>query len=199
MQGIDVIGDIHGYATELSLLLHHLEHRDLDGTINMDNQRKIVFIGDYVDRGSEQKMTIDIVRSLVECDKAHALMGNHELGAIQYGLRLPDGPKREKRYGNKHSPANAKGHGAFLREFPIESAEYEEVHANFFQKLPIYLEIDGAQFIHACWDEGSLAQVRPYLDDAHCLTYAAHVGIAQKEEPLYSGIRHLLYGPKHNP
>lgn len=83
--GYDVIGDIHGHAGELRALLagmgytqHGRGYRHLD--------RKVLFVGDFVDRGPAISEVIDIVRSMVDANDALAVMGNHEYNAISFTL-----------------------------------------------------------------------------------------------------------------
>lgn len=68
------IGDIHGCADALTRLLAEIErHRD-------GRPRKLVFLGDYVDRGPESAAVIRILRECREAepDAVTCLMGNHE-------------------------------------------------------------------------------------------------------------------------
>lgn len=79
------IGDVHGCADALRRLLAEIvRHR---GT----RPRRLVFLGDYVDRGPESAAVIEILRGLqrVEPDAVTCLMGNHEalvLDAYANGL-----------------------------------------------------------------------------------------------------------------
>jgi serine/threonine protein phosphatase 1 len=66
-----VIGDVHGCYDELCALLDMI-HKHADG-----NQYKIIFVGDYVDRGPDSKKVVDQIR-LLEKEGCIALMGNHE-------------------------------------------------------------------------------------------------------------------------
>jgi len=50
----DLIGDIHGHADELRALLTKLGYNQLEGSWSHEN-RKVVFLGDYIDRGPKQK------------------------------------------------------------------------------------------------------------------------------------------------
>ena len=66
-----VIGDVHGCHTELCELI---------ARILMDCQGKdykLIFVGDYVDRGPHSKEVVDLVRKL-QSEGHVALMGNHE-------------------------------------------------------------------------------------------------------------------------
>mgnify|MGYP000170278797 CR=1 FL=1 len=66
-----VIGDIHGCHDELcnliAQILIHCKGEDF----------KLIFVGDYVDRGPKSKEVVDLVRRL-ERQGHVALMGNHE-------------------------------------------------------------------------------------------------------------------------
>ena len=66
-----VIGDVHGC---------HFELCELIARILMDCQGKdykLIFVGDYVDRGPKSKEVVDLVRKL-QSEGHVALMGNHE-------------------------------------------------------------------------------------------------------------------------
>lgn len=67
-----VVGDIHGCYDELCLLLDKIyDHADGD-------PRKIIFVGDYVDRGPNSKEVVEQVMRMQDRGDAIALMGNHE-------------------------------------------------------------------------------------------------------------------------
>ena len=68
------IGDIHGYSAALGALLDRIEsHR-------RGRDRRLVFVGDYIDRGPNSAGVIDLVRDLQrrEPENVICLMGNHE-------------------------------------------------------------------------------------------------------------------------
>lgn len=79
------IGDIHGCADALTRLLAEIErHR-------AGRPRRLVFLGDYVDRGPDSAAVVRILRDLQadEPDAVTCLMGNHEalmLEAYRAGL-----------------------------------------------------------------------------------------------------------------
>lgn len=56
---IDFIGDIHGHASKLKQLLSDMQYELKNGAYH-HLERKVVFIGDYIDRGLEIKETLDI-------------------------------------------------------------------------------------------------------------------------------------------
>ena len=50
----DIIGDVHGYSTELGLLLEKMGYQKRFGVYN-HNTLKAIFLGDFVDRGPDVK------------------------------------------------------------------------------------------------------------------------------------------------
>ncbi len=76
----DIIGDIHGHAEALKALLFKLGYNASGGVWQHPN-RKVIFVGDYIDRGPAIRETLQIVRAMSENEKATALMGNHEYNA----------------------------------------------------------------------------------------------------------------------
>ncbi|MBT7767373.1 MAG: serine/threonine protein phosphatase, partial [Bdellovibrionales bacterium] len=73
---IFVISDIHGCDTELKLLLNKLPLEP--------NKSKIIFLGDYIDRGIESKQVIDTIMELQGMFDVVTLMGNHEEMLINF-------------------------------------------------------------------------------------------------------------------
>ena len=66
------IGDVHGQLAALNELFVQIEQTGWD---------RLVFLGDYIDRGPDSKGTIDFIRSLQDAhgsDKVVAIKGNHE-------------------------------------------------------------------------------------------------------------------------
>lgn len=79
-----VIGDVHGCYTELMALLDKIENRDADA--------RIIFVGDWVDRGPEQKKTLDwMLEHISEDGKYQSVRGNHDEEAWMWykGQYLP--------------------------------------------------------------------------------------------------------------
>jgi serine/threonine protein phosphatase 1 len=68
------VGDIHGCHRELAFLLNHLESEE-----KLSSEDLVIFIGDYVDRGTASKLVID---RLIDFKKKFPdtvfLRGNHE-------------------------------------------------------------------------------------------------------------------------
>lgn len=72
---IYAIGDIHG---ELPLLEELLDEIRWDAHRHRDTSHKIVFIGDYVDRGLHSREVIELVMAGIEGFETICLRGNHE-------------------------------------------------------------------------------------------------------------------------
>jgi hypothetical protein len=88
--GIDIIGDIHGMHTRLVAMLDALGYRRAAGRWAHAESRRIVFAGDYVDRGARVAEVVELVRELCEHRVALALAGNHDTNAIAFATRAHD-------------------------------------------------------------------------------------------------------------
>ena len=80
----DIIGDIHGCAKSLISLLVKLGYQKKNG-IHQQQGYKVIFLGDFIDRGPYQREVINIVRPMIDNDYALSVMGNHE-----YNIGHPD-------------------------------------------------------------------------------------------------------------
>ncbi len=136
-----VIGDIHGCAKELESMLKILTSRS---TIN-DN---FIFVGDYINKGSESKEVIDLlIKFKNERPNSRFLKGNHELVLLDY-LRFSDatkdfflrmgGDKTLESY-KARDTSNIEERRAF---FPHE-------HLEFFKSLENYIISNDYVFVHA--------------------------------------------------
>ena len=89
----DLIGDIHGHATELEQILRELGYARKNG-VYQRSDRMVVFLGDFIDRGPQIRETLEIVRPMVDGGHALAVMGNlvdnETPGAAGRVMRLAD-------------------------------------------------------------------------------------------------------------
>lgn len=83
-QFYDIIGDIHGYADALRRLLIKMGYTELQGVFRHDS-RKIIFVGDFVDRGPQQIEVLRIARKMWEAGAASAVLGNHGVQCNRLG------------------------------------------------------------------------------------------------------------------
>jgi hypothetical protein len=152
----DFIGDIHGYADELESLLTKLGYTTQDGVYSHPS-RKVIFAGDYIDRGPQIRETLQIVKDMADKGSALALMGNHEFNAILYHL-----PDNKGGYLREHSEKNTQQHSATLAQFK-EHLEEWQVYLDWFMRLPLFMETPDFRVVHACWDQNNIAYLRNVL------------------------------------
>jgi len=153
---IDFIGDIHGHADKLIELLEKLGYAEKNGAYSHP-LRKVVFVGDYIDRGPKIRETLMIARQMVESGNALALMGNHEYNALCFNYE-----EREGGHLSKHLIKNIVQHYETLKQFQNRQVEYEE-YLEWFKTLPLYYETDSFRAVHACWDNDNISFLRSEL------------------------------------
>lgn len=188
----DIIGDIHGQADKLHALLQKLDYAQHNGVYQQAN-RVAIFVGDFIDRGLQQKEVINIVRPMIDAGKALAVMGNHEFNAICYHSSSPTNPDQ---YLRKHSENNIKQHQNFLNEYPHGNSETNEL-ITWFKTLPLFLEIESEfRVIHACWDDEiiDLLKDKNYINQNNCLKPELYPQASEKGHELYQAIETLLKG-----
>lgn len=150
----DLIGDIHGYAGELHALLAKLGYEERDGAHRHPHGRRVIFLGDWVDRGPAIGETLRVVRAMHDGGTALAVPGNHEFNALAYAT--PDGPD----WLRKHTPKNNEQHEATLEQFAGRADEWRD-HLDWFRTLPLWLELPGLRAVHAAWDAVAAARLGP--------------------------------------
>lgn len=181
-ESYDLIGDIHGEAHLLRDLLARLDYCERGGSYRHAH-RRVIFLGDYIDRGPAVRETLHIIRAMVEDGAAVALCGNHELDVLLHDT--PDGRGGWLRtHGGRHTALHAQTH----REFADRPGEWCE-WLRWFQVLPLYLELPGLCAVHACWDETSIERLRDRRLDAELLHAVAD---PQSDDSL--AVRTLLRG-----
>jgi hypothetical protein len=187
----DIIGDIHGHAEKLTALLAKLGYREQGGAWRHP-EKTAIFVGDFVDRGPGQLATIDIVRRMVDCGAAQAVLGNHEFNAIAW--HMPD-PAKEGAHLRAHNTKNRHQHAAFLAEVEHDKARHREV-IDWFMTLPLWLETDGFRVIHACWHPGHMTTLEPYLNQGRRLNPAVIEAASRLDSLLFQSIEALIKGPQ---
>ena len=73
--GFDVVGDLHGCLSEFKELLGKLGYEQ-DGSHSRD--RRLVLVGDLVDRGPDVLGCLELVQELVSQGRAFCVAGNHD-------------------------------------------------------------------------------------------------------------------------
>jgi hypothetical protein len=162
----DLIGDIHGHSAPLARLLEKLGYKKSNG-VYRQAERRVIFLGDFIDRGPNQREVIEIVRPMIEQGAALSVMGNHEFNAIAWHTEDPDNPRE---YLREHSRRHRRQHQAFLDQYE-GTADHAEL-IEWFRSLPLWLELPGLRVVHACWDDVLMQDLQvcfpslnQYLDD----------------------------------
>lgn len=93
-----VVGDIHGCIEKLAGLLARI---DDDIARHADQTARVVFVGDYIDRGEN---SADVLRFMADVTRRYperlvALMGNHERMLLDFLADPTGSAKRWIRYG----------------------------------------------------------------------------------------------------
>lgn len=159
----DLIGDIHGHATELKQLLTQLHYAPHGKGFRHPEGRKALFVGDYIDRGGEVRETLAIVRAMVDAGDAIALMGNHEYNAMAFHQQASGGGHLRP-----HLIKNIMQHYATLKAFKGDQRGYEDF-IDWCFSLPLWYEDAHLRAVHATWDDTYIALLDSLLDDGHRL------------------------------
>lgn len=183
----DLIGDIHGHADELVQLLKALGYEKAQGAYRHPD-RKVIFVGDFIDRGPKIRQVLEIVRPMIEEGNAAAVMGNHELNALAYHTEDPESPGDFLR---RHTPKNEKLHRKTVEQLkPNELVSY----LDWFRTLPMWLDLDGLRVVHACWDERAMTRIADALEKEGGITPDLLHSACRDEKPLFGPVEVVLKG-----
>lgn len=130
------IGDIHGCYEQLKELV--------ENEIQIKKTDKLIFLGDYIDRGNQSREVIDYI---IELKKKNfdivALIGNHEsmlLDALDNYLLFPEWIQN--------------GGSETMMSFGINSLkQLEQVYIDFFKGLQFYYLLNNFLFVHAGFND----------------------------------------------
>jgi hypothetical protein len=181
-----LIGDIHGHADKLEALLLKLGYALKNGSY-FNPEKKVVFVGDYIDRGPQIRDTLQIVRRMVENEKAIALMGNHEYNALCFHFQESEGGHLRK-----HNIKNIIQHFETLKQFQNRQKEYEE-YLEWFKTLPLFYETDKFRAVHACWDVENIDYLRNTLSNDRLTDELIYQSV-RKGSPLNLALEDTLKG-----
>ena len=150
MSNIYVIGDIHGCSMALAKLLKKIKP--------LAKGDKVIFIGDYIDRGPDSKGVIEIILQLrAEHARVLALMGNHEwmlLNALR-GIG-------KKEFLSIGGDATLKSYGIPTGSINNLAALIPRSHLDFFLELLPYWQDENYIYVHAGLQPGvHLSQQSP--------------------------------------
>lgn len=150
---VDVVGDVHGEIDALNDLLARLGYGP-DGT--HPEGRRLVFVGDLVDRGPDTPAVLRTVRRLTETGRAQCVAGNHELALLH-------GTKRAYNhwFHGKGDPSDP----VCADQRLLPSEERTGVR-RWIAELPLALERADLRVVHACWHGPAIELLRAEHDAA---------------------------------
>jgi hypothetical protein len=186
----DVIGDIHGHADALHRLLTKLGYAEQGGAYAHPD-RKVIFLGDFIDRGPDQMEVLRVARAMHEAGNARSVMGNHEFNAMCWAT--PNGRGGHLR---PHTEKNEAQHHEFLRQIGAGSPAHEDTLA-WFRTLPVWIDLGGLRLVHACWHETSQSELNSScLDAEQRFTTHGILKAGTPGTPEYRAAEILLKGPE---
>ena len=144
---LDIIGDIHG---ELDALVSLRKKLGYDDRGVHPAGRRLVFIGDLVDRGPDSPGVLRAVMRMVEAGNAQCIIGNHELNA------LCNDPEKRRQGEGWWYPPDESG----FASVPVSEEDKEESFLPFLRGLPAALERGNLRVVHACWCARSIESLR---------------------------------------
>lgn len=145
------VGDIHGRLDLLERLIRRLEPE-------LDLDDRLVFVGDYVDRGPDSKGVIDFLLNLQTQRDCVFLKGNHEDMMLETlgGRFTSTGQRMSFPAAMRYQPhiwmyngaiATAESYG---RDFSnLRADDLPEAHLEFLRQLKMYHIQDDLAFVHA--------------------------------------------------
>jgi serine/threonine protein phosphatase 1 len=119
------VGDIHGYAPSLSAVLNKIEEF---------KTKRIIYVGDYIDRGPQPKETIDLI--LEHKHEKIMLMGNHELMFLNSTGGEEKNPKAVMEWSQNGYETTLKSFGA--SDVSSLMKNMEQKYLDFFNSLDLF-------------------------------------------------------------
>jgi len=120
----DIIGDVHGCLGELEQLLERLQPL-----------RKLIFLGDLVDRGPDSVGVLRRVMQLVSEGQAYCVPGNHDIKLLKY----LNGKKVQLSHGLAET----------VQQLEQESPEFRQQVKAFLESLISHYQLDGGRLVVA--------------------------------------------------
>lgn len=140
----DIIGDIHGCFEELKELLLKLgytirivepDFSNFGFLVTPPADRKVIFLGDLVDRGPDSPNVLRLVMSMVNSGTAYCVPGNHDLKLEKY----LSGRQVQVKFGLE----------ATIAELEEESKEFKEIVQRFLYGLISHYVFDKGRLVVA--------------------------------------------------
>lgn len=127
----DLIGDVHGHFETLLQMISLLGYKKNQTSYFHPQGRKILFVGDLINRGPDSVGVLKLVKELHQTGVAELCLGNHEFRLLQQAHKNPSEVTEE-----------------FL---PFLS---------WLRTIPFFLEKENFRVVHAAWHYSSVQLLR---------------------------------------
>jgi protein phosphatase len=140
----DLIGDVHGCGDELEELLEKLGYQeDGTGVRRHPEGRKVVFLGDLVDRGPRVVDVLRIAMGMVEARTALCVPGNHDAKLVRWlrgkNVRMAHGLERSAEQLERESPQFRERVASFLdglvSHYVLDDGRLVAAHAGMKEEM----------------------------------------------------------------
>lgn len=136
----DIIGDVHGCFDELIVVLNKLRYEiktadNIEFTVWHPEGRKVVFLGDIIDRGPKIVEVLRLIMSMVWSGVTLCVPGNHDMKLVR--------KFRARDVRVSHGLAET------LAQLEKESSEFKEKAVNFLDKLVSHYVLDDGKLVVA--------------------------------------------------
>ncbi|MES2206901.1 MAG: metallophosphoesterase [Pseudomonadota bacterium] len=135
----DIIGDIHGCFDELLDLLlklgYHVSLNNHQYILHHPDHRKIIFLGDLVDRGPKSPEVVRFVMDITQSGQGYCVAGNHDVKLVK-ALR---GRDITLSHGLKES----------MEQFSLETSAFRDQTANFLEQLVSHYVLNEGKLVVA--------------------------------------------------
>jgi serine/threonine protein phosphatase 1 len=131
-----IIGDIHGCLEMLNRLMDMIDWRP--------DRDRLIFLGDYIDRGTDSKGVVDFVQVLLaQSPLVQCLLGNHESGFLDFLS------------GGDIKTFFINGGETTLKSYQKDGEiQIPPDHISFFQSLHPWIELNDYYLVHAGFRPG---------------------------------------------
>jgi hypothetical protein len=144
---LDLIGDVHGHWPALRNLLARLGYDDQG---RHPERRRLVFVGDLVDRGPDSPAVLRWVLQRIREGRAWAVMGNHELNLL----------RGERKEGNDWFWDEGSAHDRPFEPYARLGPEAREPLLEGLAALPLARVREDLRVVHAGWSDEAIAQLQ---------------------------------------
>lgn len=157
-----VIGDVHGCYEDMMMLLAKIEELDEDA--------KIIFVGDFVDRGPQVDKVLEwCMKNITPDGKYQAVRGNHEQMVLDWYMEWLEWWNEEGKFflDWRRMPESRYDFSRWADGMNILSPEKLEPYGKFFSELPYHKELAISskwgkrvtfRIVHSCYEYRNVSE-----------------------------------------